>query len=65
MGWDNFFLFTPMHPEVSSGMIETRRIVTPVRVFCKSQVLRGKYRINRPAEEGGCHNARDTGIPPD
>ncbi len=32
---DNFFLFTPMLPEVSSGMIETRHIVTPVRVFCK------------------------------
>lgn len=31
---DNFFLFTPMLPEVSSGMIETRHIVTPVRVFC-------------------------------
>lgn len=32
---DNFFLFTPMLPEVSSGMIETRHIVTPIRVFCK------------------------------
>ena len=32
---DNFFLFTPMLPEVSSGMIETRRILTPVRTFCK------------------------------
>ncbi len=32
---DNFFLFTPMLPEVSAGMIETRHIVTPVRVFCK------------------------------
>src|SRR5919197_494251 len=31
---DNFFLFTPMLPEVSSGMIETRHIVTPIRVFC-------------------------------
>src|SRR5215216_7055591 len=31
---DNFFLFTPMLPEVSSGMIETRHIVTPLRVFC-------------------------------
>ena len=31
---DNFFLFTPMLPEVSSGMIETRNIVTPVRGFC-------------------------------
>jgi NADH:ubiquinone reductase (H+-translocating) len=31
---DNFLLFTPMLPEVSSGMIETRNIVTPVRAFC-------------------------------
>ena len=31
---DNFFLFTPMLPEISSGMIETRHIVTPVRAFC-------------------------------
>jgi NADH:quinone reductase (non-electrogenic) len=32
---DNFFLFTPMLPEISSGMIETRHIATPVRTFCK------------------------------
>jgi NADH:ubiquinone reductase (H+-translocating) len=32
---DNFFLFTPMLPEVSSGMIQTRHIVTPIRAFCK------------------------------
>jgi NADH:ubiquinone reductase (H+-translocating) len=32
---DNFILFTPMLPEVASGMIETRNIVTPVRAFCK------------------------------
>ena len=31
---DNFFLFTPMLPEISSGMIETRHIVTPLRIFC-------------------------------
>jgi NADH dehydrogenase len=30
---DNFLLFTPMLPEVSTGMIETRHIVTPVRSF--------------------------------
>jgi NADH:ubiquinone reductase (H+-translocating) len=28
---DNFFLFTPLLPEVSSGMIETRHIVTTIR----------------------------------
>jgi len=32
---DNFILFTPMLPEIVSGMIETRHIVTPVRAFCK------------------------------
>ncbi len=32
---NNFLLFTPMLPEVASGMIETRHIVTPVREFCK------------------------------
>lgn len=31
---DNFFLFSPMLPEASSGMIETRHIVTPIRSFC-------------------------------
>ena len=31
---DNFVLFTPMLPEVASGMIETRHIVTPIRSFC-------------------------------
>ncbi len=30
---DNFLLFTPMLPEVSTGRIETRHIVTPVRAF--------------------------------
>ncbi|MGB8935896.1 MAG: NAD(P)/FAD-dependent oxidoreductase [Candidatus Nitrosopolaris sp.] len=32
---DNFILFTPMLPEVASGMIETRHVVTTVRSFCK------------------------------
>ncbi|MGB6672688.1 MAG: hypothetical protein WBE34_09655 [Candidatus Nitrosopolaris sp.] len=32
---DNFILFTPMLPEVASGMVETRNIVTSVRSFCK------------------------------
>jgi NADH:ubiquinone reductase (H+-translocating) len=31
---DNFLLFSPMLPEVSSGLIETRHIVTPIRSFC-------------------------------
>ncbi|MDE1765626.1 MAG: NAD(P)/FAD-dependent oxidoreductase [Thaumarchaeota archaeon] len=32
---DNFLLFTPMLPEISSGTIEPRHITTPVRTFCK------------------------------
>lgn len=32
---DNFLLFTPMLPEVCSGMINPREITTPVRVFLK------------------------------
>jgi NADH dehydrogenase len=33
---DNFLLFSPMLPEIVSGMIETRHIVTPIRAFCKT-----------------------------
>ncbi len=32
---DNFLLFTPMLPEISSGVIEPRHIATPIRTFCK------------------------------
>lgn len=32
---NNFFLFTPMLPEMSTGMIEPRHISTPIRKFCK------------------------------
>lgn len=32
---DNFFLFTPMLHEVSSGMIETRHVAVPLRSICK------------------------------
>ena len=32
---DNFFLFTPMLPEVAASAIETRHIITPIRSFCK------------------------------
>ena len=32
---DNFLLFTPMLPQVASGMIETRHIVIPIRTLCK------------------------------
>lgn len=32
---NNFFLFTPMLPEIVSGSIESRHIVTPIRSFCK------------------------------
>lgn len=33
---DNFFLFTPMLPEVSSGMLHPSDITTPIRSFCKT-----------------------------
>ncbi len=32
---DNFLLFTPMLPQVASGMIETRHIVMPIRTLCE------------------------------
>jgi len=32
---NNFFLFTPMLPEVASGMIHPRDISIPIRTFCK------------------------------
>jgi NADH:quinone reductase (non-electrogenic) len=32
---ENFFLFTPMLPEVASGMIHPRDISIPIRTFCK------------------------------
>jgi NADH:ubiquinone reductase (H+-translocating) len=31
---DNFFLFTPMLPEVASGMLHASDIATPIRTFC-------------------------------
>ena len=32
---DNYFLFTPMLHEVSSGMIEPRHVASPVKSFIK------------------------------
>jgi len=32
---DNFFLHTPMLPEMATGTIEARHIATPIRNFCK------------------------------
>lgn len=32
---ENFFLFTPMLPQVSSGLIHPSNISTPIRYFCK------------------------------
>lgn len=32
---DNFLLFTPMLPQVASGIIEPRHIVMPIRAICK------------------------------
>jgi NADH:quinone reductase (non-electrogenic) len=36
---DNFLLFTPMLPQVASGMIETRHIVMPIRTLCKKAIF--------------------------
>lgn len=36
---NNFFLFTPMLPEIVSGTIESRHIVTPIRSFCKNAIF--------------------------
>ena len=36
---DNFLLFTPMLPQVASGMIETRHIVMPIRTITKKNIL--------------------------
>lgn len=36
---DNFLLFTPMLPQVASGMIETRHIVMPIRTITKKAVF--------------------------
>ena len=33
---DNFFLFTPMLAEISSGMLHASDITTPIRSFCKA-----------------------------
>jgi NADH dehydrogenase len=36
---DNFLLFTPMLPQVASGMIETRHIIIPIRTICTKTVF--------------------------
>jgi len=33
---NNYFLFTPMIPEATSGMLNPRDITTPIREFCTS-----------------------------
>ena len=32
---DNFFLHTPLLPEMATGMLASRHIATPIRAFCK------------------------------
>jgi NADH dehydrogenase len=42
---DNFFLFTPMLPQVASGMIETRHIIIPIRtLFIKTVFYESKIK---------------------
>lgn len=36
---DNFLLFTPMLPQVASGMIETRNVVMPIRAIAKKAIF--------------------------
>lgn len=36
---DNFLLFTPLLPQVASGMIETRHIITPIRTLCEKAIF--------------------------
>ena len=36
---DNFLLFTPMLPQVASGTIETRHVITPIRSMIKKSKL--------------------------
>ncbi len=42
---DNFFLFTPLLPEVASGVVETRHIVYPLRSFAVRHGVR--FLMNR------------------
>jgi NADH dehydrogenase len=34
---DNFFLFTPMLPEVAAGLLEPSHIATPIRALCNNR----------------------------
>jgi NADH dehydrogenase len=46
---DNFFLFTPMLPQVASGIIETRHIVIPIRTLLKKlNFMKPKLKISIP-----------------
>ena len=46
---DNFILFTPMLPQVASGTIETRHIVTPIRTLIKkTNFYEGKIKYMDP-----------------
>lgn len=46
---DNFLLFTPMLPQVASGMIETRHIVAPIRTVCRrARFYEGRVRDMDP-----------------
>jgi NADH dehydrogenase len=52
IGEDNFLLFTPMLPQVASGMIETRHIVFPIRTICKkTKFYEGRIKNIDPYEK--------------
>ncbi len=44
---DNFFLFTPMLPEISSGMLHASDITNPIRSFARLQtfVMQGFFQL--------------------
>lgn len=42
---DNFLLFTPLLPQVASGMIETRHVISPIRtILKKTKFYEGKIK---------------------
>ena len=67
---DNFLLFTPMLPQVASGMIETRHIIIPIRTICKkASFYKGKIKNIDPYGKNvslfGTNEKRGTTLPYD
>ena len=58
---DNFLLFTPMLPQVASGMIETRHIVMPIRTLCERAISAGDQGVRRPRQVTDPHQPLSRG----